>query len=74
MTHPYFISATFQTCFFSAFSSFNDEKGTSITKTIFGECVKHLNVKIRGYIGMSPLSEKYHYFPTIQHPMTILLF
>ena len=26
LTNPYFISATFRTCFFTPFSSFNDEK------------------------------------------------
>ena len=26
LTNPYFILATFRTCFFSPFSSFNDEK------------------------------------------------
>ena len=32
MTNPYFISATFQTCFFSSFSSCNDEKNQSETR------------------------------------------
>ena len=51
----------------------------------YGECVRHLNVRIRDHIGISPKPKNklslrtapepiVYYFITIQHPMAILVF
>ena len=54
-------------------------------ESYYGECVRHLNVKIREHIGISPLTKKkvkpkvvllemICYFVTIPHPLKILVF
>ena len=54
-------------------------------ESYYGECVRHLNVRIGKHIGISPHTKKQvesknssvaiiYYFATTQHPMTILVF
>ena len=53
-------------------------------ESYYGECVRHLNVRIGDHIGISPLTKNklslrtalliIYYFATTRHPMKILLF